>query len=134
VKKTELKKKIDRLWKLSKKDLERILKDTSRLAKKGEDYIREMSKKGEKNLEVMLLNLQKERLYYELGKSLANLSKNKWSSSKKAEALADEWDYNSKNGKIPIGVIYQKPRPTLADNWPQLKKLKEKGVGWKGLD
>ena len=87
MKKTELKKKIDRLWKLSKKDLERILKDTSRLAKKGEDYIREMSKKGEKNLEVMLLNLQKERLYYELGKSLANLSKNKWSSSKKAEAL-----------------------------------------------
>ncbi|MBD3252980.1 2-oxoacid:ferredoxin oxidoreductase subunit beta [Candidatus Pacearchaeota archaeon] len=53
---------------------------------------------------------------------------------KKAEALADEWDYNSKNGKIPVGVIYQKPRLTLDDNWPQLKKLKEKGVGWKGIN
>ena len=87
MKKTALKQKMDRLWMLSKKDLERILKDTSRLAKKGEDYIREMSKKGEKNLEVMLLSLQKERLYYDLGKSLANLSKGKWGSSKKAENL-----------------------------------------------
>ena len=26
---------------------------------------------------------------------------------KHAEELADEWDYNSKKGKIPIGVIYQ---------------------------
>jgi len=25
-----------------------------------------------------------------------------------AEKLANEWDYNSKNGKIPIGVLYQK--------------------------
>ncbi len=26
---------------------------------------------------------------------------------KKAEELANEWDYNSKSGKIPIGVIYE---------------------------
>lgn len=25
-----------------------------------------------------------------------------------AERLADEWDYNSKNGKIPIGILYYK--------------------------
>lgn len=53
---------------------------------------------------------------------------------KKAEALADEWDYNLKGGKIPIGVIYhsEKHVPTLTDKWPQLKGLKERGVGWKG--
>ncbi len=50
---------------------------------------------------------------------------------KKAEVLADEWNYNNKEGKIPIGVIYEEQRPTLDEEWPQLKKLKEKGVGWK---
>ncbi|MGD9014456.1 MAG: hypothetical protein PVI33_00285 [Candidatus Omnitrophota bacterium] len=83
MKKTELRQKIDRLWKLSKKDLEKILKDSSVLFKRGESYLKEVSKKGEKNLEVMLLSLQKERLCYELGKCLVGLSKNKWESSKK---------------------------------------------------
>jgi len=50
---------------------------------------------------------------------------------KKAEALADQWDYNTKEGKIPIGVIYQVEKPILSDEWPQLIKLKEKGIGWK---
>ncbi len=50
----------------------------------------------------------------------------------KAETLADEWDYNLSGGKIPIGVIYQaKNVLTLEDEWPQLKRLKEKKVGWK---
>ena len=40
-----------------------------------------------------------------------------------AEKLADEFDYNSKSGKIPIGIIYQSNEPTLAEKWPQLKKL-----------
>ena len=32
---------------------------------------------------------------------------------KTAEKLADEWDYNSKSGKIPLGIIYQEQRLTL---------------------
>ena len=47
-----------------------------------------------------------------------------------AEKLANEWDYNSKNGKIPIGIIFQQKKPTLDEEWPQLKRLKEKGSGW----
>ena len=50
---------------------------------------------------------------------------------KTAEALADEWDYNSKQGKIPIGIIYQEQRATLDDSWPQLRELKKKGISWK---
>jgi len=50
---------------------------------------------------------------------------------KKAEQFANEWDYNDKNGKIPLGVIYSEIRPTLTDEWPQLKELKSKKVGWK---
>jgi 2-oxoglutarate/2-oxoacid ferredoxin oxidoreductase subunit beta len=53
---------------------------------------------------------------------------------KKAEEIANEWDYNSKTGKIPIGIIYQENKPILDDEWPQLKKLKELGVSWKGLE
>ena len=39
-----------------------------------------------------------------------------------AEKLAKEFDYNSKSGKIPIGVIYQSTERSLEDKWPQLKK------------
>lgn len=81
-----LKQKLDRLWKVGKKDLDRILKDTSHLVQKGEDYIKEVSKKGEENLETMVLALQREKLYYELGRSLSSLSKNKWAKSKKVES------------------------------------------------
>ena len=52
---------------------------------------------------------------------------------KKAIELADEWDYNSKKGKIPIGILYQENRKTQEEEWPQLKKLMEKKIGWKGL-
>jgi len=52
---------------------------------------------------------------------------------KKAEELADEWDYNRKNGKIPIGIIFQEERKTLEEEWPQLRKLVENKVGWKNF-
>lgn len=51
---------------------------------------------------------------------------------KKAEDIADEWGYDSKTGKIALGVIYQNVKPALSDRWPQLAELKKKGVGWKG--
>ncbi len=52
------------------------------------------------------------------------------SDKKKAQELAEEWDYNSKSGKIPIGIIYKEQRQTLDDSWPQLIALKKKGTGW----
>jgi len=44
----------------------------------------------------------------------------------KAEKLIAEFDYNSKAGKIPLGVIYQSREPTLEEKWPQLRKLLER--------
>lgn len=35
----------------------------------------------------------------------------------KAFELAKEWDYNSTNGKIPIGILYQEERKTLEENF-----------------
>lgn len=49
----------------------------------------------------------------------------------KATKIANEWDYNTKTGKIPIGIIYQKEKPTLEENWTQLSELMNKKVGWK---
>jgi len=44
---------------------------------------------------------------------------------KKANQLADQWNYNNTTSKIPIGLIYQTKKPTLEEKWPQLKeKLK----------
>lgn len=50
----------------------------------------------------------------------------------KAEKMASEWDYNSKTGKIALGVIYKKERAILEEEWPQLKKLLDKKESWKG--
>ena len=47
-----------------------------------------------------------------------------------AEKLADEFNYNSKDGKIPLGIIYQTDERCLAEKWPQLKKLLNKKSGW----
>jgi len=54
-------------------------------------------------------------------------------SLKEAMEIADEFDYNLGDGKIPLGILFQEERPTLSDDWPILGELKKKGVGWKGL-
>lgn len=51
----------------------------------------------------------------------------------KAEKLAEEWDYNTNKGKIPIGIIYQEDTNSLQDKWPQLSKLKKERKAWKDL-
>ena len=52
---------------------------------------------------------------------------------KKAYDIADEWDYNGKHGRIGVGIIYQKETAkSMEEEWPQLKKLIEKGKGFKG--
>ena len=52
---------------------------------------------------------------------------------KKALEIADEWNYNGERTKIAVGIIYQKEKETMEEEWPQLKKLREKDVGWKNL-
>ena len=97
----ELKKKIDKLWKSSKKDLDKALKKAERLAKEGEHYIKDKSEKAKKQLEIMALSLQREKIYYELGKTIAKLPKNKWATAKKTQGfLSKIRGINIKIGKI----------------------------------
>jgi pyruvate/2-oxoacid:ferredoxin oxidoreductase beta subunit len=44
--------------------------------------------------------------------------------------LAAEFDYNSKEGKIPLGILFQKESNALSDKWEQLKALKAKKKIW----
>lgn len=41
---------------------------------------------------------------------------------KTAEKLADEFNYQGKKGKVPLGIIYKKQEKTLEEKWLQLKK------------
>ena len=84
----EFRKKIDKLWKASKRDMKKFMKNAECLAKEGESYIKDKSEKGKKQLEIAALALQRERLYYELGITLAKSPKSKWSVSKKALGIS----------------------------------------------
>ena len=46
---------------------------------------------------------------------------------------AQEFDYNTV-GRIPMGIFYQKEKEVFEDKFEQLKKLKEKGIGWKDIE
>ena len=48
-----------------------------------------------------------------------------------AEKLANEFDYNSREGRIPMGVIYQSQESSLEEKWPQLRNLMKKKTLWK---
>lgn len=86
----DIRKKVEKLWKDHKKDVDSIIKNTQKLTKQGERYIKDTSEKGRIQFEIMTLSLQKEKLIYELGKIIARLPKNKWAKSKKPINLASK--------------------------------------------
>lgn len=101
----KLKDMVDKLWLKTKKDfqgivrrvspqakkeLELIVENTKKALEKGEEYLKDISQKGINNTKKLSCALQREKLYYELGRTLAKLAKNKWSSNKKADDLLSE--------------------------------------------
>ncbi len=88
--KEDFKKKIDKMWKASKKDMEKVIKNAEILAKKGEIYLKDKSAEGKVQLEIASLSLQREKLYYDLGKTLAKTVKTKWSTDKKVLLITNK--------------------------------------------
>jgi hypothetical protein len=79
---------------------------------------------NEKQREAVKLNLDKGRLALSEKKKKQKEEAEKLKNElivKKAEKLVKEWDYNTKQGKIPIGIICQTQEPTLDEKWPQFK-------------
>ena len=68
--------------------------------------------KGFSFVEIIQPCLQFNKDMNEIGKLCCVIEDNK-DNMKKALSLADEWNYNSKTGKIPIGVFYQIQKPSL---------------------
>ena len=87
------------LWKVAKKDWNRISKDTVTFIKKGEAYIKDRSEEGKKALAIMALSLQREKLYYELGKAVAKAPKKRKMTSKKVSSLLSQIKKANRNIK-----------------------------------
>lgn len=64
-----------------------------------------------------------------------NLQENKHDKTnlKAAMEKADEFDYNSKTSRIPLGIFYQKEEETFEEKFPQLIKLMKGKKGWKDV-
>jgi len=63
----------------------------------------------------LIFNLEinnKDKLMYKINNNKPDM--------KKAMAFSDEWDYNSKKGKIPIGIFYQERKKTLEEKWKEI--------------
>ena len=74
-----------------------------------------------------------------LGKNVYKIENHNTKDLKAALEKANEWDYSENNPssakaennqKVALGIFYQEERKTLEDNWPQLKSLKDKKIGW----
>ncbi len=87
---SELKDKLSLIWKRTRKDLDAVVSETSKLIKKGEKQVKEISEKSRLKLEIMNLKLKREKLYYTLGKSIAGISPSKWTQNKKIEKIIAE--------------------------------------------
>ena len=83
-------KRLEQLWKSTKADVSKVAKDAALLIREGEEYIKDQSGKGKQKLENLSLVLKRERLYYDLGKTIANPSKNKASYNKKKQNLLNQ--------------------------------------------
>ncbi len=90
----KIKKEAERLWKGTKKDLDKVLDKTTKLLKKGEECIKDVSKdlseKGKEKLEKIRLTVKREKLYYKLGKIISTLPKDKWGEDEKIDRLVEE--------------------------------------------
>lgn len=76
-----------KVWPQTKKELEAAVEQSKKLLTKGEAYIKVLSKKSIKNAKKLSLSLKKEKLYYNLGKSVADIPQENWQSDEKVKSL-----------------------------------------------
>ncbi len=85
--KESFKKAVDKLWPATKKELEKAINSTKEMLNKGESYIKVMSEKSVDKTRKLSLVVKREKLYYTLGKSTAQIPKSKWPTDKKISKL-----------------------------------------------
>ena len=85
--KDTMKKTLSNLWKASRKEFDKMTQETGKLFKKGEKALTDASQKSKETLEGINAAILREKLYYQLGKVLAGMSKSKWAKSRKVNSL-----------------------------------------------
>jgi hypothetical protein len=75
---------MDKLWSKTRVELDRASKVAKELMDKGEQHAKELSVRGAREVRKLSLNVQKEGLYFRLGKAIAASSPESWQANKKA--------------------------------------------------
>lgn len=79
----DLKETFDKMWPVTKKELEKAIENAKDLISKGEDSLKVMSDKSMATMKQVALSLKKEQVCFELGKTVAATAPAKWKTSKK---------------------------------------------------
>ena len=89
-KKNLLKKDLVKLWNASQKEFDNITKETSKLLKKGEKQLQKVTAESQKKMELVNATITREKLYYQLGRTLGSKSATNWRKSKKASSISKQ--------------------------------------------
>jgi len=73
----------EKVWPKTRKELESVLKNTKGMIDKGEKYLKNVSDKGAQKTKKLSLSLNREKLYYDLGKLVSKTPKTRWNSNQK---------------------------------------------------
>lgn len=88
--KKDIKANIEKVWAKTRKDFDKIIANTQKAIEKGEEYAKQISQKSSIQIKKISLNLKKEKLYYNLGKTISSLPPSRWQENKKVKSLLEE--------------------------------------------
>ena len=75
------------IWPNTKKELEKMMKNAKKMLDKGEAHLKDLSEKSINQTKKISLGLQKEKIYYDLGKTTAHTPNNRWRTTTKINKL-----------------------------------------------
>ncbi|MCD6134959.1 MAG: hypothetical protein J7J25_05565 [Candidatus Omnitrophica bacterium] len=78
------------IWPKTKKELEKAVDKAKDALSKGESYIKTLSAKSAQKAEELSLKIKREKLIYDLGRTVASTSRAKLGESKKIAALLSQ--------------------------------------------
>lgn len=109
---------IKKEWEKTKKQLSQLSKEMVHFAKKGEEEILKLSKKGKLHLDATATNLKKEKLYYLIGREYIKL-KDPASPNQKLQKLVEEYkdleqEQRALQKKIKAKVVKKKRKAANA--------------------
>jgi len=86
----DFKETIDKMWPVTKKELEKAIDNAKDLLSKGEESLKTMSDKSVATMKQVTLSLKREQVCFELGRAVAATPIAKWKTSKKIAGFLKE--------------------------------------------